>query len=210
MKKIGLLCLALVLALGSLGFAYAKWSDTVTISKTITTDDVRVSWGTWTPWDDCLDASNDYNLDLDKLYPPEGTDPVITWVRVDKDVGCTSVTMDGDSLVVTVTCAYPLYYGDIEVEFCNLGSVPVKLQSITPEAIGGWSIASKPWFTGEGSDICDGAIWVNATDGVGTQIDPGYDQCKAASVKWVVQQCASQSTTYQFRITWTVVNWNEY
>jgi hypothetical protein len=68
MKKVGLLCLALVLALGSLGFAYAKWSDTVVIEKDIYTDYINVDWGTYTPWDPCGSGSLDYNLDLSN-YP---------------------------------------------------------------------------------------------------------------------------------------------
>jgi hypothetical protein len=199
MKKIALLCLALVLALGSLGFAYAKWSDTVVLEKDIYTDYIDLEWGTITPFVECGDESNDYNLDLDQ-YPDK-----VTYVRVDKDVGCTSVDGIGtDELLVTVDCAYPLYYGDVEVEFCNIGSVPVKLQSIVAEPIGDWSLASAAWT----DPNCDGAIWVDTVDGVGTQIDPG--DCKAASVKWVVQECALQGHTYQFRITWTVINWNEF
>jgi len=201
MKKIGLLALALVLALGTLGVAYAKWSDTVTISKTIGTDNVEVEWGTYTPWDMCDSGIKDFNIDLVK-YPT-----TTTWVQTGKDVGCTEVTgLDTDSLTVTVTNAYPKYYGDIEVEFCNTGSVPVKLQSIVARPVGEWSLASEAWFFNV--EDCDGAIWVDTVDGVGTQIDPG--ECKAASVKWVVQECASQSATYEFTITWTVVNWNEY
>ena len=40
MKKIGLLCLALVLALGALGVGYAMWQDTVTIEGTVNTGSV--------------------------------------------------------------------------------------------------------------------------------------------------------------------------
>jgi len=43
MKRIGLLCLALVLALGALGVGYAMWSDTVTIEGTVDTGDVDVN-----------------------------------------------------------------------------------------------------------------------------------------------------------------------
>ncbi|MCD6391565.1 MAG: hypothetical protein J7L92_06220, partial [Dehalococcoidia bacterium] len=40
MKKIGLLSLALVLALGTLGVGFAMWQDTVTIEGTVNTGSV--------------------------------------------------------------------------------------------------------------------------------------------------------------------------
>jgi hypothetical protein len=43
MKKIGLLCLALVLALGTLGVGYAMWSDQITIEGTVNTGSVEIS-----------------------------------------------------------------------------------------------------------------------------------------------------------------------
>ena len=46
MKKIGLLCLALVLALGALGVGYASWTDTITISGTNSTISVDFDFGT--------------------------------------------------------------------------------------------------------------------------------------------------------------------
>jgi len=42
MKKIGLLCLALVLALGTLGAAYAAWTDTVVMEQTVNTGTLEV------------------------------------------------------------------------------------------------------------------------------------------------------------------------
>ena len=51
MRKISILLLVLVLALGSLGVAYARWSDTVLISGTVNTGDVDINVidysGTW-------------------------------------------------------------------------------------------------------------------------------------------------------------------
>jgi len=42
MKKIGLLCLALVLALGTLGVGYAAWTDTVVMEQTVNTGTLEV------------------------------------------------------------------------------------------------------------------------------------------------------------------------
>jgi len=43
MKKIGLLSLALVLALGALGVGYAAWTDQITIEGTVNTGSVEIS-----------------------------------------------------------------------------------------------------------------------------------------------------------------------
>ena len=43
MKKIGLLCLALVFALGALGIGYAAWTDTLTVEGTVNTGDVDIN-----------------------------------------------------------------------------------------------------------------------------------------------------------------------
>jgi len=43
MRKIGLLSLALVLALGTLGIAYAAWTDTITIEGTVNTGSVDIN-----------------------------------------------------------------------------------------------------------------------------------------------------------------------
>ena len=42
MKKIGILCLALVLALGSLGIGFAHWSDQLYVEGTVNTGEVLV------------------------------------------------------------------------------------------------------------------------------------------------------------------------
>ena len=42
MKRIGLLCLALVLALGALGVGYAAWTDTVVMEQTVNTGSLDV------------------------------------------------------------------------------------------------------------------------------------------------------------------------
>jgi hypothetical protein len=43
MRKIGLLSLALVLALGALGVGYAHWTDTITIQGTVNTGSVNIN-----------------------------------------------------------------------------------------------------------------------------------------------------------------------
>jgi len=217
MKKIGLLVMALVMALGSLGIGYAKWSDSVSLSKSVSTGNVCVQWQTISETDDCPTGppwyvgpgEGDPNLDL-SVYPE-----LVTYVKTDKNVACTAVQkLDSHTLLVTVTNAYPLYYGDVEVEWCNCGTIPVKLQNVKIEGVG-FELSTEAW--NDDPETCK-PLWVEMVDGVGTQVEPtsaiplpaGKVKCIASSVKWVVQQCAAQGATYQFRITWDVVQWNEY
>jgi hypothetical protein len=68
MRKIGLLCLTLVLALGALGVGYAHWTDTITIEGTVNTGSV--------------DINVEYYSGTD-VYKDLGTEGVVTvyWLR---------------------------------------------------------------------------------------------------------------------------------
>jgi len=119
MKKLGLLCLAIVLAMGSLGVGYAMWSDTVTVSGPVTTGVVDVcvtdissnEEGTG-PWQ----GSPDPQCDIGKN--PEG-----------KDIGWVSYRIiDCDEIEFTVHNAYPFYKATAHYSVCNVGNIPVRWQ----------------------------------------------------------------------------------
>jgi hypothetical protein len=109
MKKIGLLCLALVLALGALGVSYAMWYEDLYISGTVNTGEVDWAFdcGTVTWGDPCDPATVD-----------KQSDDLFANIRTTgKDVGCTDVVCvdtdadgDVDTLQVTIHNAYPGYY----------------------------------------------------------------------------------------------------
>lgn len=234
MKKLGILVIAIVVATGSLGLGYSMWSQTVSISGKVVSGHLCVAWTTATNMDrgpagppyDVGAGNGDPNLDVAAItgnsngwpftgYPTFPADTQATYYFTDKNVASTNVTgLYTNTLLVTVNNGYPLYYNDLQVEFCNCGTIPVKLQSIVIKPLN-FTLANQPW-----SDATypsnGGQIWVTVTDGIGTQLDPG--QCKAASVKFVVQESAQQNRqgpdletgAYQFTITWTVVQWNEY
>jgi hypothetical protein len=65
MKKIGLLCMALVLALGMLGVGYAMWKDEVTIEGTVSTGTVEV---------DIVELSETY---VYKNITPNAAEPLV-------------------------------------------------------------------------------------------------------------------------------------
>lgn len=215
MKKIGLVVLALILALGSLGVGYAKWSDSVTITKQVNTGQLCVNATIKSNGDTCSSAVADSLLDIAGYV--EGSDEYNILLNEGKNVACMQVTGQGtNSITVTVYNAYPGYFGDVEVELCNCGTVPVKLESIEVTDHN-FDLATKPWFVDP--KLCDGAIFVDVTDGVGTQLDlTGTTRCKAASWKFIVQECALQNAglaggtvpAYTFTVTWTLSQWNEF
>ena len=124
MKKIGLLCLALVLALGALGVGFATWTDTLYIDGTVNTG--TVSWEFYG------------NPAVDPVPPPSitqddhGIDPGHT-----KDVGSTSATFtdsdndgDLDTMNLLIDNAYPCYNNHVGFWLhCN-GSVPLVIQKV--------------------------------------------------------------------------------
>jgi predicted ribosomally synthesized peptide with SipW-like signal peptide len=128
MKKIGLIVLAVVLAIGAMGAAYAAWSETLTINGTITAGNLDV---------DFVAASNDPGITLDPLT---GAWSVLAWTPATdsgKNVASTEVdqtgitdagdTVTSNTLGITVANAYPQYTSQVRVAITNAGSIPVKV-----------------------------------------------------------------------------------
>jgi len=175
MKKFGLLCLALVLALGTLGVGYAAWTDTIFISGTVTTGEVCLSIqpGTyaevggcpdkeWTGWvydgysDSCPDGYH-----FGSIAPvPEGK--CVAYVTFNP------IYDDGNivELEVTIHDAYPHFVADISFYVCNCGTIPLKIQAPT--------ITQSPFLV------------IEYGDNIGAQLHK--DQCKEISFKVGVVQ----------------------
>jgi hypothetical protein len=135
MKKFGLLSLALVLALGTLGIGYATWSDNVTIVEEVNSGHLCVEFRS------C--DFNDEGVGLDETVGSRGCplDADVSlcgeWFecKLDKDIGsgnCTYVDEDGDLfyevLVVQAKDIYPGYLG--VVDYSCVTAVPYHGQSI--------------------------------------------------------------------------------
>jgi len=135
MKKIGLLALAIVMALGALGVGYAAWTDSIAINGTVNTGNV--------------DINADYFSGTD-IYKDTDTDATVVYFWL-KDAGGTEVWHSGyiptnnvlvasakaepvgaaadDTVQITFTDAFPsdALCADMIIH-CN-GSVPVKVDA---------------------------------------------------------------------------------
>ena len=153
MKKIGLLCLAIVLALGSLGFAFAAWTDMVYVRGTVNTGEVLIGFV-----DQLTDDNAIPNEDPAKDWDDFGYDPI--WIgdpplictncpNIGKDVAITTcellnqrthctgelaVHKDPDTgeerpqyglMHITMDKVYPQYNPSVWFDIANCGSVPV-------------------------------------------------------------------------------------
>jgi hypothetical protein len=97
MKKLGLLALALVLALGSLGVGFALWSETLYIEGTVATGELDADWIVTGYWE-------------------EGDDKDVTWQEVE---------VVGKTLYVTVYNAYPNIWYYVTFDIYNSGTIPL-------------------------------------------------------------------------------------
>ncbi|NQT31570.1 MAG: hypothetical protein HQ588_04475 [Deltaproteobacteria bacterium] len=134
MKKIGLLCLALVLALGALGVGYAAWTDSIDITGTVNTGSVEI---------DIVTCSNTWVWKVvgNTAYPDEiaiihDTDevrlpaPTGTYTELVAYADAEDTSNGTKEITVTIDNAFPLdiYGTDL---FCAdavlhyVGSIPV-------------------------------------------------------------------------------------
>jgi hypothetical protein len=230
MKKFGILCLAIVLALGTIGVGYASWSDTIYIGGSVNTGNLCCHYvpPAFT-LDDPLDATGAPVVSYDWTCDPvtmgnrhvygtqEGEND--DW----KDVGSSTATINGeDDHIVDVVLenVYPCYFTTVTTHIQNCGSIPVKLQEPTltyPDPYNPEQFITVALPKGEityipGEDQYGGIsdvlqiIWV---DNIGTQIDEPPDEAED-SFHIHVLQAAKPDFTYTFTISRVCIQWDEY
>jgi predicted ribosomally synthesized peptide with SipW-like signal peptide len=127
MKKVGLLLLALVIALGGLGVGYAKWSDSVTISGTVYTGDVEIGILDGGVGDDGADPQ----YEADGFNNDEGKDVA---EHTSTNVGTSVFTLCDAAYYAkiseTIDNAYPGYASSTTILLGNNGSIPVKIDDV--------------------------------------------------------------------------------
>jgi len=225
MKKIGLLCLALVLALGTLGVGYAMWSDTLTIDGIINTGKVDVIFAS--QYDNDATAGQHDPKEAGS-WDVSGDTPVWTGDRYTKDVANTGSTYSDKSATITVNQAYPCYWGSVIWDVKNIGTIPVKLYSVTLTELSKDKVEyvmNKALDIGTRYYVDVDAQRVNTVLQAGDdfsfklsafgcdQIDPFVEAvCKGLGYLDVtvhVEQDAEQKTEYDFTIDYVFANWNE-
>ena len=137
MKKIGLLCMALVLALGALGVSYAMWYDDLYISGNVTTGFVDVDFNS--QYDNDAGATQADPKEIGR-WDFAQVPPVWVGNRYTKHVATTSSTFDDgiggtpsldlDTATITIANGYPSYYGSVCWDIINRGQIPVTLYSV--------------------------------------------------------------------------------
>jgi hypothetical protein len=211
MKKIGLLCLAVVLALGSMGFAYAMWYEDLFIEGTVQTGELdwEFDCGTVTVGDPCDPAT------IDKQCGDLFTNP--TPVSTGKNVGCTDVICldtdkdgDVDTLQVILYNTYPGYYVHIGYYVHNNGTIPLHFEEATisdcdDETYVFYAIPCVVSFDGDEDGDLD--FDVRFGDNFNAQVHPCESIDQSFDVH--VRQQAEQGATYCFEIKLRAVQYNE-
>lgn len=210
MKKIGLICLALVLALGTLGIGYAAWTDTVTVDGPVTTGEVCYGFLDWFVISDpVVPATADSTCDpgfLNRRFVPEN-----------KNVGSANATrIDQHTVQVILYDTYPCYFVTVSVHTENCGTIPIKLDECVltyyidstayPIALPDGQVVYIWGYDQYGgiSKVIE-LKWVNGTD---AQMEPGDELEDSLHIH--VLQPAKQDSQYIFTVARTAVQWNEY
>jgi len=203
MKRIGMICLALVLALGALGVAYAPWTDEVEITQTVETGEleVGVSGEAYLHRDDKEVASVEvtfgefkFSKDTDPPYPDEYY----------------------ESVTVTVGNLYPGVRVFEDFYITVGGTIPVKLMLDwdvdDPDGVYDHmgfrcTVLRNPWVGGptlyKGDDPCEAAAVLE-----GLQVYP----CETIviSLNKYLEQSAPHGASASATLTVTAIQYNEY
>lgn len=230
MKKIGLICLAVVLAMGGLGVGYAMWVDTVTIGGPVTTGTLNLAFDFVEPpivaefhWHDIV--QRDYKVAGEYLGKDVGTANA-SYVDLETDP---STTKKGwEKLVITIDDAYPYYIVHTTFVLHNIGTVPLDITSyiITGEkqTLQGGKIYDLLWYDPDGDwkgslyeDINMNQAVDNTTDPevmkldvknhLPYQIDPCNDNKQEIDLEFL--QPLQQEKKYVIDVIINAEQWNE-
>jgi len=221
MKKLGIICIALVLALGSLGVGYAAWTDTIAVSGTVTTGSVAWEFTTCSLLDEFepADPGGDYPTTTPDYTTNDGFVPNaegLDYWKLDKNVGWGEqlrVDSDGDgdydTLEVTLNNVYPSYFNTLAFYVRNIGTVPLKIDHVNINGTKVFSHNTLVKLDLDGDTVDDFEIWWG--DSFGVQIEPGERGPEISFWMHVLQPCPQNMLDeLHFTIQIVGVQWNEY
>jgi len=236
LKKIGLLVLALVLVLGTVGVAYSMWWDNITVTGTVNTG--RVCWEFCDQtWLDGIPPNGVYEWP----GPIPGFPTQASWIavfgdyttgngfvggfsRLDKNVSwgtCDilddngNVAPQGHTIRATLHNVYPCNFNDFGFYVSNCGNIPIKVWRVKIFDNNGVlqaTLYANGYVALDLNDDTCPDIEISYKDNFGVQIEPGAScQDSPEFSLWIhTLQCAPQGANLTFTITIEAVQWNEY
>lgn len=188
MKKVGLLFLVLVLALGALGIGYAKWSDTVEIVGTVNTGTMSLGIRDISVLDQGPDPQ------MCPGHNEEEKDVAFHESLNDGKYVCTKVidkvNVDFyESVTENITNAYPWYKSGTTLWVGHCGTIPVKVEDIDLKVTSGNAALLDYLVIGD---------WELDLDGVVFDSGCGCASLKAALWGYQLHGCHYLSVTFEF------------
>jgi hypothetical protein len=223
MKKIGLLFLVMVLALGTLGVAYAMWSDTVTVQTNIATGSVDIAIvgqdvkDSFPPNGDYLSPPYDWTCNDEFLPRVSGNVTEYFW-QLDKNVSYGSCNYTANIMTVHLWNTYPSNFNSVTAYLSNLGTIPViitktevYLNSYTPGDTPYATITQSGSYVSldyDGDKVDEIEISYGDNFGAQNQLEPG--ETPAEISYWIhTLQEADPDTDYTFIFVIYGVQYNE-
>lgn len=206
-RPLALLAVGLFAALTVVGVGYALWFQVLTINAEVTTSNLDVQWTGL----NCSDNEPDDPFDVGGF--PQQT----------KDVGDFDDNRTPYLITVVVTNAYPGYAIDCELEWDNVGQVPVHLERWVLTVDDPDTVENPDWFYECLSNVVcesfpggpdlyeltpDDAIYARLNDpDMGCQYETG--QGGDSSFIFGVRQPAKENTSYVLKLYGQFNQWNE-
>ncbi|MEW6188578.1 MAG: hypothetical protein AB1466_00470 [Actinomycetota bacterium] len=203
MRKLGIICLALLVGLAFVGFGYAWWMKTLKVDGTVKTGHICASYTKAFTDDNAVvdDAAKD-SQDDGKDPAASGPDPK---PRQNKDVGSSSATIvSATSATVTISNGYPCYYTTAWYDIHNAGTIPLKIKEVRVNGVPVTPSVPTP-FDLDGDGIDDVTIHVTNI-AIGQIFDPSNTIQMDLDIH--VEEGAPQAATMTFLVEVDFIQWN--
>ena len=226
MRKVGLIAVALVLALGALGVGFAAWTDTVIIDGTVDTGEVAIAIHCPISFADTdqesppilvTDGALQSSLDWNASAPGPGFQNSL--VKTGKNVGwvtsnCESLTPPIKAVTINFHNVYPCYANHIAFSISNIGTIPVKIDHVVfTDSLGRSQTLYQTGylvFDLSGNGVNDFELYWG--DNFGVQQEPGGSWSIDFHTHFMQDEQIDFTVPHTYSLTVEVfaVQWNEY